>query len=97
MAALQPLMAYLTGLESRIAVLEGGAPLPSAAPSAAATSAPTEDSRQVQDFDALLKGAPATLAAVSAKIGGDCATLVRGGGGGGRGGRCARACAHAAR
>ena len=77
--ALQPLLSYLSGLESRIASLEGGSPAPVAALSspASAASAAAEDSRAVQEFDALLGGAPATLSAVAAKIGGDCVTLVR--------------------
>lgn len=62
--------------------LEGVAPAPStpgmAAPassSAAAAPAAAEDSKQAAAFDELLAGAPKQLAELSAKIGGDCATL----------------------
>ena len=78
--AMQPLLTYLAALEARVAALEGGKPLAPAAAAAAgagAAAAGDELSRQTQAFDAFLLGAPAVLAQVSAKIGGDCAVLVR--------------------
>ena len=71
--AMQPLLTYLAALEARVAALEGGKPLAAGAGAAAGD----ELSRQTQAFDAFLLGAPAVLAQVSAKIGGDCAVLVR--------------------
>ena len=77
--AMQPLLTYLAALEARVAALEGGKPLApvSASGGAGAGAAGDELSRQTQAFDAFLLGAPAVLAQVSAKIGGDCAVLVR--------------------
>lgn len=78
---MQPLLSYLSSLEARIAALEGkpGSVSAPAALSAPASAAAMDDevSKQTAAFDEFLaSGAPATLAALSAKIGGDAAILV---------------------
>jgi hypothetical protein len=81
-SSLQPLLSYLSSLEARIAALEGkpgSVSAPAALSAPAAATMDDEVSKQTAAFDEFLAtGAPATLAAVSAKIGGDAAVLVSG-------------------